>query len=87
MIPGTAAQCLPMAYGTLNWADVLGVEASPVQLAAPISSGGPNQSTVNPAFAGPGTMVSGGSAPTISLLGMVLLLVAWRVAVEVGSRE
>lgn len=72
--------------GSLNWADIYGEEASPVQMAAPISAGGPNQSFVNPAFTGPGTGgSSSGPAPTFSLLGMVLLLVAWRVAVTLSE--
>lgn len=86
MVPGVLLhEVLPLAYGTLNWADVLGIEASTVQLASPISSGGPNQSLVNPAFSGPETGVSADPAPAFSLLGLVLLLVAWRVAVEIAS--
>jgi hypothetical protein len=75
--------------GTMNWADTYGVPASTFQASAPISSAGPNQSTVNPAFSGPGTLPisagGSGTAPAISLLGMVILLVALRVAIEAGG--
>lgn len=72
--------------GTMNWSDVYGEPSSPVQMAAPISAGGPGQSFVSPAFSGPGTGVSGGPAPTFSWLGMVLALVALRVAIELSDR-
>lgn len=86
MAPWKDAESLPRAYGTLNWGDVLGIPSSPFQIASPISSGGPNQSMVAPAFSGPGTVsIQGGPAPAFSILGMVLLLVAWRLAVEFGT--
>lgn len=69
---------------TLNEADVFGTPAGWMQTASPISSGGPNQSQVNPWQGGIGT-AAGGSAPAFSLLGMVILLVAWRLAVEFGA--
>lgn len=73
--------------GTLNWSDTYGIPSSPFQVAAPISAGGPGQSYVAPAFSSPGTvMASVGTAPAFSLLGMVILLVALRIAVEMGGQ-
>ena len=69
----------------MNLADVYGEAANPFQLAAPISAAGPNQSFVAPAFSGPGTVTGSGPAPAFSILGMVLLLVALRVAIELSD--
>jgi hypothetical protein len=74
--------------GTMNWADVYGEEASPIQLAAPISAAGPYQSYVNPAFSGPGTGAMGGpvgKGPAISLIGIAAALILLRIAVEMGG--
>lgn len=72
--------------GTMNWSDVYGEESSPIQMASPISAGGPNQSFVNPAFSGAGTLgPSTGPAPAFSLLGLAILLVAWRVFVQLNE--
>ena len=71
---------------SMNLADVYGEAANPFQIASPISASGPNQSFVNPAFSGPGTVsVGSGPAPAFSILGMVLLLVALRVAIELSD--
>lgn len=70
----------------MNLADVYGEMANPLQIASPISAAGPNQSFVAPAFSGPGTVsTAGGAAPAFSVLGMVLLLVALRVAIELSD--
>lgn len=75
-----------MAGGTMNWADIYGEPASPIQIPSPISAAGPNQSFVNPAFSGPGTLnVTGGRGPAISLLGLVAALILLRVAVAMGG--
>lgn len=76
-----------MNGGTLNVADVYGLPASNWAMSDPISSGGPNQSMVAPAYSGAATagLTAGGAAPAFSLLGMVLLLVAARVLVEMGA--
>lgn len=70
---------------TMGWADVLGVPSGLMQTPAPISSGGPNQAFVAPFGSSVGTAISSGPAPAISIVGMVILLVAWRVAVEFGA--
>ena len=72
--------------GTLNVADVYGDSAPILQFASPISASGPNQSFVAPAFSPPGTMqVSGGKAPALSLVGLVIALLIWRVAINLGG--
>ena len=75
-----------MDFGTINVADAYGLEATAYQVAAPISAGGPYQGFLGTAFTGPGTIgPSPGPAPALSLLGLVGLLVLWRVAIELGS--
>lgn len=72
--------------GTMNWSDAYGIPSSPFQQAAPISAGGPGQSFVAPAFSSPGTVMGDtSSAPAFSLLGFVIILVALRIAVEMGG--
>jgi len=69
----------------MNWTDVYGEESSPVAAAAPISASGPYQSFVAPAFSGAMTGGSGGPAPAFSLVGLILLVVAWRVIVQMSE--
>lgn len=76
------------AGGTMSMADIYGVPVSGFQMSDTISAGGPNQSFVAPAYSGPGTAGgAGGTAPAISVLGLILLLVAYRIVVELASRE
>ncbi len=73
--------------GSMNWADAYGEEAPAYQVPAPITGGGPNQSYVSPWGSNAGTMIGqGGSAPAVSLLGLVMALVAWRVVAELSGR-
>lgn len=74
-----------MNGSTLNVGDVLGLPAWQFQASDPISVGGPNQGFVAPAYSGPSTGGGGGTAPAFSLLGLVLLLVGWRIVVELGG--
>lgn len=72
--------------GTLNWADAYGEPAATMQMAAPISAAGPNQSFVAPAFSTPGTFTAVGNGPTFSLFALVAGLIFLRVAIEMSDR-
>ena len=89
MIPGESAKWIPRSYyGTLNIADVYGEMSPMYQVASPLSAGGPNQSYVAPMGSGAQTGVQaapGGKGPALSLIGLALMLVLLRVAVEMGG--
>lgn len=70
----------------MNWADAYGEPATSWAPSSPIGAAGPNQGFVAPAYSGSSAgMGQGGTAPAISIVGMLLLLVAARVLVELGA--
>jgi len=88
MIPGSEAMLPRSNYGTLNVADVYGEMGATYQVASPLSAGGPNQSFVAPMGSGAQTgaaSLPGGKGPALSLIGLALMLVLLRVAVELGG--
>lgn len=71
--------------GTISGADIYGI-ASPMY-SFPDPTVGGNQSMVAPAF-GTSTAagIDGSQSPTISIIGMIALLLALRVAIELSDR-
>lgn len=73
---------------SMNLADLYGAMSSNASTLQPTSVGGPNQGAVAttaerpPISAGTGA----GSAAAISWLGLVLLLVIWRVLIQMGGK-
>lgn len=73
---------------SMNWADLYGLPSDLSVNVAPTSVAGPNQCSVVPAFGKtPGQTASGGPSQTVafSWIGLVLLLIAWRVIVAVAK--
>jgi hypothetical protein len=67
---------------SMNWADLYGLPSDLSVTVSPTSVAGPNQGSVVPATGkAPGAVSSGGPSQTVafSWLGLVLLLIAWRV--------
>jgi hypothetical protein len=71
--------------GTLNATDLWGIPSSPYTPPLPGGAVGPSQNFVSPAFRGSGAQ-QGGSAPAISVLGLIGFLVIARVLIELGAR-
>lgn len=74
---------------SITWADAYGEEGVTYQEPAPITAAGyaGNQSTVAPWGSDVGTVGigTGGTAPAISLVGLVVALILLRVVVELGG--
>jgi hypothetical protein len=68
-------------------ADAYNVPGSPYSWAEPGTAAGPNQASVLPPFSYANTPSNVGNAPAFSFLGIALLLLAWRVVIELGSGE
>ena len=68
-------------------ADAYNVPGSPYSWAEPGTAAGPNQSTVAVPFTYGPSAGNVGNAPAFSFLGLALLLVAWRIVIELGSGE
>lgn len=67
---------------SMNWADLYGLPSDLSVTVSPTSVAGPNQGSVMPvAGKAPGAIASGGPSSTVafSWLGLVLLLIAWRL--------
>ena len=67
---------------SMNWADLYGLPSDLSVTVSPTSVAGPNQGSVMPATGkAPGAIASGGPSQTVafSWLGLVLLLIAWRL--------
>lgn len=80
-----------VSYGSMTPADVYGLPSAPSYAPAMGSAAGPNQSIVASGF-GPGGATSalsmpGGKAPALSLVGLVIGLALWRVAIYLGGEE
>jgi len=75
---------------SVNFADLYGKASNTVSTFAATTVGGPNQGAVAPvagaAGTGPTTNSSTAGTPAVAWLGLFLLLVAWRVLVEMGAR-
>jgi hypothetical protein len=74
----------------MSWADVYGEQGTSYQEADPGTAAGfnGNQSYVSPWGSGTGTSVGvgrGGTAPALSLVGLVVALVLLRIVVELGG--
>lgn len=74
---------------SMNLADLYGSMSSTTATLQPTSVGGPNQGSVAPATER-APMASGGGSPgntaAFSWLGLVLLLVIWRVLIQMGGK-
>lgn len=71
--------------GTISDTDIYGVPSMAYSFPDPTIGG--NQSMVAPAFGTSGAAgIDGSASPTISVLGMIALLVALRVAIELSDR-
>lgn len=73
---------------SMNLADIYGAMSSTVATLQPTSVGGPNQGAVatsaeKPPMASPG---SSGNAAAFSWLGLILLLLIWRILIQMGGK-
>lgn len=75
---------------SVNFADLYGKASNTVSTFAATTVAGPNQGAVAPVSgaAGTGAAVnsSTGGTPAVAWLGLFLLLIAWRVLVEMGAK-
>jgi len=73
---------------SMNLADLYGAMSSNASTLQPTSVGGPNQGSVAPSTERPpiSAGAAAGSAAAISWLGLVLLLVIWRVLIQMGGK-
>jgi hypothetical protein len=72
----------------MNWADLYGLPSDLSVSVQPTSVAGPNQGSVMPPTGKvPPTAASGGASTTVafSWLGLVLLLIAWRLLSEMAK--
>lgn len=68
---------------SMNMADLYGIGSDAWSTLQPTSVGGPAQGSVAPASkSAPGGSATNGGIITISWLGMILALIAWRLIVE-----
>lgn len=68
---------------SMNMADLYGVGSDAWSTLQPTSVSGPTQGAVAPPTrSAPGGAATNGSGITVSWLGLVLLLIAWRLIVE-----
>lgn len=68
---------------SMNMADLYGIGSDAWSTLQPTSVGGPAQGSVAPsAKSAPGGSSTNGGVITISWLGMILALIAWRLIVE-----
>ena len=73
---------------SVNLADLYGAMSSTTSTLQPTSVGGPNQGAVatmseTPPMASGGSM---GNAAAFSWIGLVILLIVWRVLIEMGAK-
>lgn len=74
---------------SMNLADLYGAMSSSASTLQPTSVGGPNQGAVAP-VGEKAPMASGGGTPgnaaAFSWFGLVLLLIVWRVLIQMGGK-
>lgn len=73
---------------SMNWADLYGLPSDLSVNVSPTSVAGPNQGSVMPVVGKtPGAVAAGGPSATVafSWIGLILLLIAWRVIVAVAK--
>lgn len=74
---------------SMNLADLYGAVSSTTSTLQPTSVGGPNQGAVATMSETPPSGQTGaqGNAAAFSWVGLVLLLLAWRILIEMGARS
>ncbi len=70
---------------SVNMADLYGLSSDAWQTAQPTSVGGPTQGSVAPPTRSPGgTAATNGAAVTFTWVGLILILIAWRLLISLA---